>query len=251
MNSANKRLSLKEQFTLPALVLAVLVLSISAGQATAPAVSPSEGESPLAAAPAAEPAPETVVAAEVKEGTDEAAQDSEKEPEKEEIATIPDAQAPDPQEVLAMLRSGNGGKPLTVTQLASINDMLKRMEFLSQVETKMRDITGGLSGGTTAPMPASNFSGGSAMPGGPRPGGQVAGASGGNLTVVRIVGVGGSFSATLTNGTGQMTVREGDNTDLGRVQRIGVNGVTVLGSGGLITLPFSSSAAFAGVSFNR
>jgi hypothetical protein len=146
--------------------------------------------------------------------------------EDKEPATDTSDARPDPQSVLDMLRSGNEGKPLSVAQLAAINDMLKRMEFIAQVEGKMREMTLGLPSGSVATSGSAgggNFSSSAQTAG--RPSG-LSGGAGSSLTIVRIIGSGGSFAATLSSGTGLMTVREGDETPLGRVARISVNGVS-------------------------
>jgi hypothetical protein len=236
MNSANNRFGVSRPLTLALAVFLCAFVCLPHAKATEAQPAPAAGE---ATAPAA---PDT---------TQQTSLTVDEAPAAETPSADKSDERPDPEAVLEMLRSGNDGKPLSVAQLATINDMLKRMEFIAQVEGKMREMTLGLPSGSIS---GSGTAGNSGFPQSGQPSGMPSGFQGGsgsNLTIVRIIGSGGQFAATLSNGTGLMTVREGDDTPLGRVARIGVNGVSVSSDTGLVTLPFSSSAAMAGVTFGR
>ncbi len=141
-------------------------------------------------------------------------------------------------EVIRMLQDGNEGKPLTIAQLAAINDAMKRMEYVAEMRRKMGESQGGGTAG---------FSGGSNPPGMNAGQGAVAPAAintmatGGQPVVLRISGSGGNYQALVSNGQQQIVLREGDELGSSKVTSIRISGVRVTSSSGNTTvLPFAN-----------
>ncbi len=241
MNSENR---LNRLFFLGLLATAIslhVAIPGALGSPTAPE------DAPVAVSePAASPAP-SPTNAEVGKGEPDSPPLAET--REDEQASVPDVAAlpeADPQmsaqQVIEMLRSGNNNKPLSVTQLAAINDMLKRMEFLSAVEDKMRQMSLGAVVPTNRPAPiaSSPLSRPSGMA---APVTSSARAGGGDQpTVVRVIGAAGRYSAVLSTSSGFITVREGDETSIGPVRQITLSGVTVQSEDGLTQLMFAGAA---------
>lgn len=137
------------------------------------------------------------------------------------------------EEVMKMLQDGNSGRPLSIAQLAIINDAMKRMDYVVQLQRKMSETGQGgsssLSGGGT----------GASL------------ATGGSLSVVRVSGAAGRYRAVLTNGQEQTLVKEGDMVGSGRVTSITLSGVRILSDTGSTLIPFASSYGQSGVSTSR
>lgn len=160
---------------------------------------------------------------------------------------------PTNEEVLELLRTGNNGKPLTVAQMSAINDMIRRMEFLSSIESRLQGMNLGLS-----PSPANSGPGASGGRGGPPPVPAMAAAAGA-LYVDRITGSSGQYIAVVqASGSGggsggrSFTLREGDTTDMGRVVRVNLDGVMIVSDNGTTTkLPFRAPPGIEGMIGNR
>lgn len=147
-------------------------------------------------------------------------------------------------EVLNMLRNGNTGEPLNVRQLAAINNLIKRMEYISEVEHKMSEMTRGL--GTASPLPVASV----APPMGRSPQDMAVSVNTDARTysISRVSGAAGQFIAVLSNGSAQMQVKQGDVTPIGRISFVSLDGVTVQTDNGSVQLVFSAPAALSGVS---
>lgn len=147
-------------------------------------------------------------------------------------------------EVLNMLRNGNTGEPLNVRQLAAINNLIKRMEYISEVENKMNEMTRGL--GTASQLPPASV----APPIGRSPQDMAVSANTDARTysISRVSGAAGKFIAVLSNGSTQLQVKEGDVTPIGRISLVSLDGVTVQTNTGQVQLVFSAPAALSGVS---
>lgn len=170
--------------------------------------------------------------------------DSEVFPSDQKTETGDDLQNISTDEVLNMLRSGNTSEPLNVRQLAAINNLIKRMEYISQVEQKMSDMTRNLGGAT--PLPASPVS--PPVMRSPQDFAVASNSDARTYSISRVSGASGKFTAVLTNGTSQVQVKQGDTTLLGRVTSISLDGVTIETSTGSVQLPFSSPISLGGVS---
>lgn len=141
-------------------------------------------------------------------------------------------------ELLGRLKAGDSGKPLSLAELAAVNDAMKRLEFMSQIETKISELR--LSGGTSAPvaMPAprtvTSMSGAvTTMPA----------ASTGEFQILQISGSKGVYKALLASGGQTVYVRVGDVISSGTIASISLSGVKVSTGSGLISLPFKSQSA--------
>lgn len=141
-------------------------------------------------------------------------------------------------EVLQMLQNGNSDKPLTIAQLAKINDAMKRMDYAAQLQQRMGQAQLGIGGSARALSPAQ-----AATPMG-------AGAAG--MTVQRIMGTGGKYEALLANGAQQVVVREGDSVGPGqRISSITLSGVRVITDTGSMLIPFANPISGIGVTVGR
>ena len=150
---------------------------------------------------------------------------------------------PSSAELVDMLRSGN--KPLTISQMSAVKDMIRRMEMMAEIERKMNELSpdGATAGASLGTPRGGRRPGGSAMPG--------MSGSGGDVRVLRIMGASGKYVATLAVGNNQMLVREGDVLDMGVVRRISIDGVVVAGNDGNQTLPFVAPAGIANINTSR
>jgi len=150
---------------------------------------------------------------------------------------------PSSAELVDMLRSGN--KPLTISQMSAVKDMIRRMEMMAEIERKMNELSpdGATAGANLGTPRGGRRPGGSAMPG--------MSGSGGDVRVLRIMGASGKYVATLAVGNNQMLVREGDVLDMGVVRRISIDGVVVAGNDGNQTLPFVAPAGIANINTSR
>lgn len=146
------------------------------------------------------------------------------------------------EDVLRLLQSGNNGKPLTLAQLATINDAIKRLDYISQLEAKMSASSGSSSPVVSLSNTSRNTRAApslSPLPG--LPGGSGSTAS---YTVVRVMGGAGHYEALLSSGNTQTVVQVGDETDMGRVTSIDLRGVTIGGT----QLPFAAPQLAGGIS---
>ena len=146
------------------------------------------------------------------------------------------------EDVLRLLQSGNNGKPLTLAQLATINDAIKRLDYISQLETKINGSSGSSSVVSVAPVSRNNRPQPALAPSPGLPGGGMGSTS--SLTVVRVMGGAGHYEALLSGGNTQTVVRVGDETDMGRVTSIDLRGVTIGGT----QLPFAAPQLAGGAS---
>lgn len=166
----------------------------------------------------------------------------------DKAATVSDLPTPSTQtldaarinaiELLGRLKAGESGKPLSLAELAAVNDAMKRLEFMSQIETKISELR--LSGGTPAPV---------AMPA-PRTVTSMSGvvttmpsASTGEYQILQISGSKGVYKALLSAGGQTVYVRTGDVISVGTVASISLSGVKVATGSGIISLPFKSQSA--------
>lgn len=187
-------------------------------------------EQPAAAVPAAEETP----AAPPKE-----------EPKPVEPPIDPRVKA---DEVINSLRQGTFTKPLSLTDMAAINDAIQRMNYLSDIEQKMAELNPNIAGAATAQIAAPVV--GAAAVGLPTATAGVVSAvasptssARGTVTVLQISGSQGKFKALVSTQDGRtMYVRVGDSLADGQVVGIDLSGVRVRGSYGLDILPFRSQA---------
>ena len=160
------------------------------------------------------------------------------------------------QDAIALLRNGNSGEALNVRQLAAINNLIKRMDYISQIEKKMNEMSASLGNPLPSPPVASNPV---LPPGGPGPspvspsGGSPlpndlgSSPSASSYNVLRVNGANGDYSALISNGSTQMRVKQGDNTAIGRIASVSLDGVTVMTGSGSVPLSFSAPAQLSGV----
>ena len=218
-----------------------------------PAAAPAQAPAPAEPSPALAPAAEAA-AAEAKPTADanSAAVSDTPTPlstAEEDAAETADADANAPEtppssaELVDMLRSGN--KPLTISQMSAVKDMIRRMEMMAEIERKMNELSpdGATAGANLGTPRGGRRPGGSAMPG--------MSGSGGDVRVLRIMGASGKYVATLAVGNNQMLVREGDVLDMGVIRRISIDGVVVAGNDGNQTLPFVAPAGIANINTSR
>jgi len=140
------------------------------------------------------------------------------------------------EEVIRMLQNSNGAKPLSIADLALINDAMKRMDYLAQVQRRIGESSAG------------GFAGGRGDPATRTPAGM---AGGGSLMVMRISGSAGQYQALVTNGQQQMIVKEGDMLGSSPVASITMSGVRIGSDSGTTLLPFVSPLSLYGVSTGR
>lgn len=152
-----------------------------------------------------------------------------------------------PEQVIRMLQEGNSGKPLTIAQLAAINDAMKRMEYLAEMRRKLNDAQGG---GSSF---AGNAGGSGVTPGMTSPAPMAASSlMGGVPMVIRISGSGGRLQALVVNGGQQMLVREGDMIGNTKVTSIRLTGVRVSDdTGSSSLLPFATPYGAGIISSSR
>ncbi len=159
------------------------------------------------------------------------------------------------QDAISLLRNGNSGEALNVRQLAAINNLIKRMDYISQIEKKMNEMSASL--GSQAPIVSPS----SALSPGPSPsplspsGGPssdlgsspISQQSASSYNVLRVNGASGDYSALISNGSSQIRVKQGDNTTIGRIASVSLDGVTVMTASGLVPLAFSAPSLLSGV----
>lgn len=161
------------------------------------------------------------------------------------------------EEAISLLRNGNSGEALNVRQLSAINNLIKRMDYISQIEKKMNEMSASLgnptSSSTIAPNPVSPPGGPGPLLGGPSGLSSDSGASpltsqsASSYSVLRVNGAHGDYSALISNGSTQMRVKQGDNTTIGRIASVSLDGVTVVTGNGTVSLAFSAPAQLSGV----
>lgn len=142
----------------------------------------------------------------------------------------------DASELLRLLQSGNNGQPLTISQLAKINDAIRRMEYLSELESKIESSGGGAG---VAVVPKSDNSSESVA--------VIGSNSVDAYAVSSIFGSKGRFQAIVTDGKSELFVRQGDPLGNGTVARISANGVFVSSARGEVMLPFASGSLPSGI----
>lgn len=161
------------------------------------------------------------------------------------------------EDAIALLRNGNSGEALNVRQLSAINNLIKRMDYISQIEKKMNEMSASLGNptpsSTIAPNPVSPPGGPGPLLGGPSGLSSDSGASpltsqsANSYNVLRVNGAEGDYSALISNGSTQMRVKQGDNTTIGRIASVSLDGVTVVTGNGTVSLAFSAPAQLSGV----
>ncbi len=164
------------------------------------------------------------------------------------------------QDAISLLRNGNSGEALNVRQLAAINNLIKRMDYISQIEKKMNEMSASLGN----PLPLNNPTPSPVVPSGgatPSPLGSPGGSplpndlgssplsqqSASSYSVLRVNGAHGDYSALISNGSTQMRVKQGDSTAIGRIASVSLDGVTVATTTGTVPLAFSAPAQLSGV----
>lgn len=161
------------------------------------------------------------------------------------------------EDAIALLRNGNSGEALNVRQLSAINNLIKRMDYISQIEKKMNEMSASLGNPTPSnivtPSPVSPPGGGpgsspnvNTLPNdlGSSPLSQQ---SANSYSVLRVNGADGDYSALISNGSTQMRVKRGDDTAIGRIASVSLDGVTVVTNSGTVPLAFSAPAQLSGV----
>lgn len=150
-------------------------------------------------------------------------------------------------EVINSLRQGTFTKPLSLTDMAAINDAIQRMNYLSDIEQKMAELNPNMAGAGAAQFAAPIVAGGAGVPAATA--GVVSAVASptssarGTVTVLQISGSQGKFKALVSTQDGRtMYVRVGDSLADGQVVGIDLSGVRVRGSYGLDILPFRSQA---------
>jgi len=150
-----------------------------------------------------------------------------------------------PEEVIRMLQEGNAGRPLTIAELAAINDAMKRMEYTAEVRRKMNEGGGGIATSMTGNSSGSMNSTST----GTQP---VAAMMNAMPIILRISGSSGQYQA-LASVNGQQTVlRVGDQVGSSRVSSISLAGVRLTNDMGAVTnLPFASVGGAGMISSGR
>lgn len=200
---------------------------VAAPSAEQPSSVPAVEEAPAAAAPKEEPKPV------------------------DPPAELPAEPPVDPRvkadEVINSLRQGTFTKPLSLTDMAAINDAIQRMNYLSDIEQKMAELNPNMAGAGPAQIAAPITAGGAGVP--VATAGVVSAVASptssarGTVTVLQISGSQGKFKALVSTQDGRtMYVRVGDSLADGQVVGIDLSGVRVRGSYGLDILPFRSQA---------
>lgn len=162
------------------------------------------------------------------------------------------------EDAIALLRNGNSGEALNVRQLSAINNLIKRMDYISQIEKKMNEMSASLGNPTPSsivtPSPVSPLGGGgpgSLPSANPLPNdlgsSPLSQQSANSYSVLRVNGADGDYSALISNGSTQMRVKRGDDTAIGRIASVSLDGVTVVTNSGTVPLAFSAPAQLSGV----
>ncbi len=147
-----------------------------------------------------------------------------------------------PDKILNTLRQSNG-PPLTLSQLAAINDALKKMEYVKDIETKIQSMQ--MSANTSSSVIGLGTPGSSVISpmGGapfPSPSGNSA-PSTDQPVVLRVYALQGVFKAVVLFNKQQQTVEVGDSIGGLKVTDISLAGVRVNQAlGGVSTLPFAT-----------
>lgn len=159
----------------------------------------------------------------------------------------------DPAEVLKLLQEGNSGKPLTIGELARINDAMKRMEYAVDLQRKMNEVgqDAGGQGGNRDRGAATPDTGAPpvSLPTFPQNGGNTANIT--DMRVLRVYGAGGNYTAIVSDGTQQNQLKVGDTVADARVTEISMTGVRVSTPAGYQDIPFAGVQGVGGVSFQR
>lgn len=246
MNNVDNGLPLQHKTAtgLVSVALLTLILALGASHARAQEPAPSVSSSPTPT----EAAISSVEAAKgAAEGTtvDPVMMDTPVEAADEEKADTDAMANLSTDEVLNMLRAGNSGEPLNVRQLAAINNLIKRMEYISAIEKKMGEMS--LGGGVSAPQAAA-VSAAPSMGGAAAMSGMGGGSSSANgYSVLRVSGAAGSYAAVISNGSTQLQVKPGDVTPIGRIASVSMSGVTVVTEEGAVPLSFAAPGVMSGV----
>lgn len=148
---------------------------------------------------------------------------------------VPDQKPLSSAQVLQMLQNGNDGRPLSIADLAAINDTMKRVEFAAQLQQKMNQASQGVvsSTGQSASSPPPPGLGLPSIP---------VVAVGGSPTVVRVFAMHGQFKAVVSTGADLMVVKAGDMIGSSRVTGVSLEGVRVVSGGQSSVLPFARPA---------
>lgn len=147
-----------------------------------------------------------------------------------------------PDKILSTLRQSNG-PPLTLSQLAAINDALKKMEYVKDIETKIQSMQ--MSANTSSSTIGLGAPGSSVISpmGGapfPPPSGNSA-PSTDQPVVLRVYALQGVFKAVVLINKQQQTVEVGDSIGGVKVIDISLAGVRVSQAlGGVSMLPFAT-----------
>lgn len=153
-------------------------------------------------------------------------------------------------EALKLLQSGNNGHPLSIADLALINDAMTRIDYAAQLQKKLAEANGSNSSAsgaqsspvTAAPMP-SGASGLSPRPYGDGTSFGLSASGVASAAVVRVFAVHGAFKALVAVNGSQTVVSKGDTVAGGRVADISLSGVKLDADSGSTTLPFVSPVA--------
>ena len=161
------------------------------------------------------------------------------------------------EDAIALLRNGNSGEALNVRQLSAINNLIKRMDYISQIEKKMNEMSASLGNPTPSnivtPSPVSPSGGGPGSLSSVNPlpndlgSSPLSQQSANSYSVLRVNGADGDYSALISNGSTQMRVKRGDDTAIGRISSVSLDGVTVVTGSGSVPLSFSAPAQLSGV----
>jgi type IV pilus biogenesis protein PilP len=170
----------------------------------------------------------------------EPAKKEEPEPKPVEALVDPRVKA---DEVINSLRQGTFTKPLSLTDMAAINDAIQRMNYLSDIERKMAELNPNMVSSTTPVASAITGASPAMMPQGAVAVSSPTTSSRGTVTVLQISGSQGKFKALVNTQDGRtMYVHVGDSLADGQIVGIDLAGVRVRGSYGLDILPFRSQA---------
>ncbi len=203
------------------------VLTVSAPQAVAPVTAPAvQGETkpePAEGAPVPAPSPGGAAASE--------------------------APPPSTEEILRLLRRPNA-QPLTISQMAAVNDAITRAEYVAQIEKKMAEMNLAVAtgdGAAVAPAPVTALS----LPDRrePRRGGDLRSGEEVQPRVLRVLGARGHYAALVVVDGAQALVQPGDMVGDLRIASVAVSGVrATTQAGDVVTLSFVAPAGFEGVS---
>ena len=154
----------------------------------------------------------------------------------------------DIQDLVTQLSQPNAA-PLTISQLAMVNDALKRMQYAAELETKLQEMNLGLtsSSGRGSQPPSSSLitlsdmsSSNRSMPGEPPVTMPGRGDSPdtkdpsdlSTYSVIRLIGTNGEYAALIYHDGQQATVRAGDTFNGARIKSISMRGVEAVSMNG-------------------